>query len=85
MEHFIVNIDGYDNIKKQVTVTGARVQSWERRRLVDAGRRVIHEGDDTAFAEDIGLDEKNPFNLPSSGALGTHDASLTVIDNGLVD
>jgi hypothetical protein len=43
------------------------------------------EGGDTAFAEDRGVDEKNPFNVPSSGGLGTHDAGLTVIDNSPVD
>jgi hypothetical protein len=49
------------------------------------GGRSSREGGDTAFLEDIGVDEKNPFNIPSSGALGTHDASLTVIDNSPVD
>jgi len=43
------------------------------------------EGGDTAFPEDIGVDEKNPFDIPSSGALGTRDASLNVIDNSPVD
>jgi len=47
LERFIVNIDGYDNIKKQAIVTGAWIQSGKRRRLVDAGRQVIREGSDT--------------------------------------
>jgi hypothetical protein len=60
------------------------VQRWKRRGLVEARWGLIGERANTALSKDVGVDKMVSFHTPARRSLGTHHASLAVIDNGAV-